>query len=140
MHQEIEYFATPPDAIDPGDLSFYSRMIRHNPDTGKDELILYKNKPGIVGEIITDTVTFEDPEIFKCAIKQLEEIGTAVITGMGEIRHQHNLWNHNQDVNELFDKNEDESTRGRITCVLHLKNMILCPCEPKITKTDIDFI
>jgi hypothetical protein len=134
MHQEIEYFATPPDAIDPVDFSFYSRMIRHNPESGRGELILYKNKSGVVGETITDTITFKDPGTFKCAIDQLEEIGTAVVTGMGVIRHEHHIWNHVETPEEWFDTAEDESTHGMITCVLHIKNGILCPCEPRIAK------
>lgn len=135
MSQEIEYFRTLPDAIDPCDFSFYSRMIRHNPENGKDELVLSKNKLGTVGETIIDTITFKDPETFKCAIKQLEEIGTAVVTGIGEVRHEHHIWNHEQNPMEWFDTTEDESTRGNITCVLHIKNGILCPCEPKVAKT-----
>jgi hypothetical protein len=134
MHQEIEYFGTMPDAIDPVDHSFYSRMIRHNPETNAEELILYKNKIGAAGETVMDTVTFENPETFNCAIGQLEEIGTAVVTGMGEIRHEHHIWNHDKNPEEWFDKNEDERTRGVITCVLHIKRGILCPCEPRIAK------
>ena len=137
MHQEIEYFATLLDTIDPVDHSFYSRMIRHNVENGRDELVLYKNKSGVIGETITDTLTFKDPETFKCAIGQLEEIGTAVVTGMGEIRHEHHVWNRGENPDERFDTTEDLSTRGIVTCVLHIKNGILCPCEPRMAKTSV---
>jgi hypothetical protein len=135
MSQEIEYFATMPDAIDPVEHFFYSRMIRHNPENGKDELILYKNKSGLVGETVKDTVTFKDPETFRCAIDQLDEIGTAVVTGMGVIRHEHHIWNHTETPEEWFDTTEDENRQGMITCILRIKNGSLCPCEPKITKS-----
>jgi hypothetical protein len=109
-------------------------MIRHNSETGKDELILYKNKSGDVGETVTNTITFKDPETFKCAIDQLEKIGTAVVTGMGEIRHEHHIWNHSQNSDEWFDTTEDECKLGVVTCVLHIKNGVLAPCDPRIPK------
>jgi hypothetical protein len=109
-------------------------MIRHNSEIDQDELVLYRSKPGIMGETIMDTVVFDDPETFQQAIKQLKKIGTVVVSGTGEIRHQHHLWNHTENSEDWFDKNEDESTWGRISCVLRVKNGILAPCEPKIVK------
>jgi len=138
MPQEIEYFHTMPDTIDLSDLSFCSRMIRHNPETGEDELILYKHKPGLVGETITDTITLDDPKTFNCAIDRLYERGTVVVRGMGKIRHEHHIWNYAENKDEWFDKTEDEFTKGMVTCVLHVKNGILAPCEPKIVKGHIE--
>ncbi|HUC94526.1 MAG TPA: hypothetical protein VMR19_00775 [Candidatus Saccharimonadales bacterium] len=134
MSQEIEYFCTLPDCIDPADLSFCSRKIRNNPETGESELILHKTKPGKVGETVTDTITFEDPKTLNCAIDQLDEIGTAVVTGLGKIRHEHHIW----DLPEAFDKTEDEVTSGFVTCILHIKYGILAPCEPRIVKNPVN--